>query len=32
MIDLAITDIEPLIGTLPACRALGASRAGVYCR
>jgi putative transposase len=32
MIDLAIGDIEPLIGTLPACRALGASRAGVYRR
>jgi putative transposase len=32
MIDLAIADIEPLIGTLPACRALGASRAGVYRR
>ena len=32
MIDMAITDIEPLIGTLPACRALGTSRAGVYRR
>jgi putative transposase len=32
MIDEAITEIEPLIGTLPACRALGASRAGVYRR
>jgi putative transposase len=32
MIDQAIGDIEPLIGTLPACRALGASRAGVYRR
>jgi putative transposase len=32
MIDQAITEIEPLIGTLPACRALGASRAGVYRR
>jgi hypothetical protein len=28
MIDEAIAEIEPLIGTLPACRALGASRAG----
>ena len=28
MIDMAITEIEPMIGTLPACRALGASRAG----
>ena len=32
MIDMAITEIEPMIGTLPACRALGASRAGVYRR
>jgi putative transposase len=32
MIDKAITEIEPIIGTLPACRALGASRAGVYRR
>jgi putative transposase len=32
MIDEAITQIEPMIGTLPACRALGASRAGVYRR
>lgn len=32
MIDMAITDIEPLIGTSPACRALGASRASVYRR
>jgi putative transposase len=32
MIDEAITEIEPIIGTLPACRALGASRAGVYRR
>src|ERR1035441_10145318 len=32
MIDMAITDIEPLVGTLPACRALAASRAGVYRR
>ena len=27
MIDQAIGEIEPMIGTLPACRALGASRA-----
>ena len=32
MIDKAIVEIEPMIGTLPACRALGASRAGVYRR
>jgi putative transposase len=32
MIDEAVCEIEPLIGTLPACRALGASRAGVYRR
>jgi putative transposase len=32
MIDEAITEIEPMVGTLPACRALGASRAGVYRR
>ncbi len=32
MIDMAIMDIEPMIGTLPACRALGVSRAGVYRR
>jgi hypothetical protein len=32
MIDMAIADTEPLVGTLPACRALGASRAGVYRR
>jgi putative transposase len=32
MIDKAIVEIEPIIGTLPACRALGASRAGVYRR
>jgi hypothetical protein len=30
MIDEAIAEIEPLTGTLSACRALGASRAGVY--
>jgi len=32
MIDESISEIEPWIGTLPACRALGASRAGVYRR
>ncbi len=32
MIDTAITEIEPLVGTLAACRALGASRAGLYRR
>jgi putative transposase len=32
MIDSAVTEIEPLIGTAPACRALGASRAGLYRR
>ncbi len=32
MIDTAIADIEPLVGTLAACRALGASRAGLYRR
>jgi putative transposase len=32
MIDQSISEIEPLIGMLPACRALGASRAGVYRR
>jgi putative transposase len=32
MIDEAIAEIEPLTGTLSACRALGASRAGVYRR
>ncbi len=32
MIDTAITDIEPLVGTLAACRALGVSRAGLYRR
>ena len=30
MIEQAVTEIEPLVGTLPACRALGASRASVY--
>jgi putative transposase len=32
MIDEAIVDIEPIIGTLPACRALGISRAALYRR
>ncbi len=32
MIDAAICEIEPMVGTLPACRALGASRAGLYRR
>jgi putative transposase len=32
MIDAAVGEIEPLIGTLPACRAVGASRAGLYRR
>ena len=30
MIEQAVSEIEPLVGTLPACRALGASRASVY--
>jgi len=32
MIDEAVIEIEPLTGTLPACRALGASRASLYRR
>lgn len=32
MIDEAVTEIEPLVGTAPACRALGASRASLYRR
>ena len=32
MIDQAVIEIEPLVGTLPACRALGASRASLYRR
>jgi len=32
MIDEAVTEIEPLVGALPACRALGASRASLYRR
>jgi hypothetical protein len=27
MIEHAVVEIEPLVGTLPACRVLGASRA-----
>jgi putative transposase len=30
MIEQAVCEIEPLLGTLPACRALSASRASVY--
>ena len=30
MIEQAVLEIEPLLGTLPACRALGASRASIY--
>ena len=32
MIDEAISEVEPLLGTAPACRALGASRASLYRR
>jgi putative transposase len=32
MIDEAVTEIEPLLGTAPACRALGTSRASLYRR
>ena len=32
MIDEAVTEIGPLVGTAPACRALGASRASLYRR
>ncbi len=32
MIDEAVTEMEPLVGTAPACRALGASRASLYRR
>jgi putative transposase len=32
MIDTTVTEIAPLIGTAPACRALGASRASLYRR
>jgi putative transposase len=30
MIEQAVSEIEPLVGTAPACRALGASRASLY--
>jgi putative transposase len=32
MIEEAVCEIEPLIGTLPACQALGVSRASLYRR
>ena len=32
MIDEAVAEMEPLMGTAPACRALGASRASLYRR
>ena len=32
MIDSSVCEIEPLVGTAGACRALGASRASVYRR
>ena len=32
MIDEAVAEVEPLVGTAPACRALGVSRASVYRR
>ncbi len=32
MIDQAVLEIEPLVGTLPACRAMGVSRASLYRR
>jgi putative transposase len=32
MIDEAVTELEPLVGTLPACRAIGTSRASLYRR
>jgi putative transposase len=32
MIDQAVAEVEPLVGTAPACRALGASRASLYRR
>ena len=32
MIDQALAEVEPLLGTAPACRALGASRASLYRR
>jgi hypothetical protein len=30
MIEQAVSQVEPLVGTLPACRVLGASRASLY--
>jgi putative transposase len=30
MIEQAVSEVEPLVGTLPACRVLGASRASLY--
>ena len=32
MIDRAVAEVEPLVGTAPACRALGASRSSLYRR
>ena len=32
MIDEAVLEVEPLLGTAPACRALGVSRASLYRR
>jgi hypothetical protein len=32
MIDQAVAEVEPMVGTAPACRALGASRASLYRR
>jgi len=32
MIDEAVEEVEPLVGTAPARRALGASRASLYRR
>jgi putative transposase len=32
MIDEAVAEVEPLLGTAPACRALGVSRASLYRR
>ncbi len=32
MIDRAVAEVEPLVGTAPACRALGVSRASLYRR
>jgi putative transposase len=30
MIEQAVSEVEPLVGTLPACRVLGAGRASLY--